>query len=121
MELYSKKAVKYLFFYIIITNSCLPIFLVSADIPIQLVSWKRNYDYFGYYDLPISVQKTLDGGYVILGRAQGMAGCSYIIVKTDSEGEHVWTASWGGDFHVYCVGECVYETEDQSFIFLGFN
>ncbi len=95
------------------------IFLISANGLGSFVSWERTFDIHGYYDRPISVQQTQDGGFIILGRTHELAGSSYLIIKTDSEGRRVWSTKWGGDFHFYCVGESITSTDDGAYIILG--
>ena len=94
-------------------------FLISANGLESFLSWERDFDFHGYYDRPISVQQTQDSGYIILGRTYELAGSSYLIIKTDSEGSRVWSTKWGGDFHIYCVGESIISTDDGAYIILG--
>ena len=95
------------------------LFLISANGLESFVSWERNFDVHGYYDRPISVQQTQDGGFIILGRTYELAGSSYLLIKTDSEGRRVWSTKWGGDFHIYCVGESIISTDDGAYLIIG--
>jgi len=110
---------KQLKFLLIITCFGAPMIFTPVINPEQLVSWKQDYDLNGYYDIPISVQQTRDGGFIILGRAYEMSGSNYLLIKTDSEGKLAWSTVWGGDFHIHCFGESVYQTEEDGYFVLG--
>lgn len=110
---------KQLIFLFFITCFGVPIFFIPATSLEQFVSWKQDYDLNGYYDFPISVQQTRDGGFILLGRADEMSGSNYLLIKTDSKGKLSWSTSWGGDFHIHCFGESVYQTEDDGYFVLG--
>ncbi|MHA2052085.1 MAG: hypothetical protein ACXACP_03205 [Candidatus Hodarchaeales archaeon] len=113
-----RRPVKHIVFLSIV---CLGVqsFLISANGSVLVVSWKQDYDYSIFFDYPISVQTTQDGGFVILGCTSEMAGSSYHVIKTDSEGRRVWSVKWGSDFHVYVTGESIISTDDGGYIVLG--
>lgn len=59
---------------------------------------------------PNSVQQTADGGYIVAGSGGGQ------LMKTDSYGNTIWRANFGG-------GECIYvqQTSDRGYIVVGHN
>ena len=68
-----------------------------------------------------SVQQTTDGGYIITGIEGGTAagGEDVYLVKTDADGDTVFTKTFGGD----CpdVGLAVQQTRDGGYIITGFS
>ena len=57
--------------------------------------WTKNYleelDSLTMYGE--SLQPTLDGGYVVLGQQSEVDQSSVLLMKANSEGEHLWTKS----------------------------
>ena len=68
-----------------------------------------------------SVQQTIDGGYILLGRTKsfGAGGNDVYLVKTDSLGDTLWTKTYGGTGSD--VGNEVQQTTDSGFIIIGFT
>ncbi|PCJ85350.1 MAG: hypothetical protein COA57_07735 [Flavobacteriales bacterium] len=66
-----------------------------------------------------SVQETTDGGYVITGATNSFGAGDYDIylIRTDNEGEMVWTKTFGGSGTE--KGYSVFETEDKGFVIAG--
>lgn len=64
----------------------------------------------------ISILQTQDNGFIKLGRNDEMAGKNYVLIKTDNYGREKWSRIWGGDFHIYCIGECVFEIENMIYL-----
>lgn len=82
--------------------------------------WNRTFGGDGS-DLPACVGETSDGGYIIVGETQslGKGLTDAWLIRTDSDGQLVWDATFGGTNHDY--GRSVYETSDGSFIIAGFT
>ena len=66
-----------------------------------------------------SVQQTTDGGYIITGStlSYGNGGANVWLIKTDSNGDSLWTKTFGGD--LVDVGYSVQQTENGGYIVTG--
>jgi hypothetical protein len=68
-----------------------------------------------------SINQTSDGGYIIAGSCDlphsGSPYRNVYLVKTNSDGDTLWTRSFGGEYMDF--GESVQETRDQGFIVAG--
>ncbi|MCK4584814.1 hypothetical protein KAU13_05300, partial [candidate division WOR-3 bacterium] len=80
--------------------------------------WTKTYGYstsdFGY-----SVQQTTDGGYIIVGCTYpfGAAFVDVYLIKTDADGNPLWTNEYGGEFSD--LGHSVQQTSDGGYIIAG--
>ena len=65
------------------------------------------------------VRQTNDGGYVIFGhwRSFGSGGTDMFLIKTDENGNELWTKNFGGGDNEY--GYSIEETNDGGFILCG--
>jgi hypothetical protein len=72
-------------------------------------SFPESVGYEGY-----SVQQTTDGGYIITGRGEGIR-----LVKTDGNGEVLWSKRLGGT-NVHGEGRSVQQTTDGGYIITGY-
>jgi TolB-like protein len=70
-------------------------------------------------DMGYSVQQSVDSGFVIAGytRSSGAGAEDVYLIKTDANGNTVWTRTFGGQ--LYDVGRCVRQTKDGGFIVAG--
>ena len=59
--------------------------------------WTRTYGGINY-DRAYSVQQTTDGGYIVAGYTWsfGAGGYDFYLVKTNSQGDTLWTRTYGG-------------------------
>lgn len=87
-----------------------------ADIP--GIEWTRTMGGTGA-DEGYSVRQTADGGYVVTGVTVsfGAGEADVYLVRTDSEGDTLWTRTFGGSSNDW--GECVSQTADGGFIITG--
>lgn len=66
-----------------------------------------------------SVQETSDGGYIVAGSTEsfGAGGSDIYLVKTDMNGDTIWTSTCGLLYYEY--GYSVQETSDSGYIVTG--
>jgi len=80
--------------------------------------WTRKYggpsDEWG-----ISVQETSDGGYILVGKTDsfGAGNSDYYLVRTDENGDSLWTRTYGGNAND--IGRSVRQTTDGGYIVVG--
>ncbi len=80
--------------------------------------WTRTYGGING-DNGYSVQQTSDGGFIIVGTTSSYgAGSSDIyLIRTDSDGDTLWTRTYGGDSAE--VGFSIQQTNDNGFVIVG--
>jgi len=83
--------------------------------------WTRTYGGTGS-DEAYSVQQTNDGGYIIAGSTEsfGAGSVDFYLVKTDSQGDTLWTRTYGGLYAdgAYSVQR---DTTDGGYIVAGWT
>lgn len=93
-------------------------FLVKTDYAGDTI-WTRTYG-GTRDDIAYSVQQSSDGGYIVAGSSNVRShGYDAYIVKTDYNGDTVWTHNYGGYFDE--VAYSVQQTADGAYIFVGFS
>jgi hypothetical protein len=93
------------------------VYLVKTDANGDTL-WTRTYGGYANDDAQ-SVQQTSDGGYIIAGTTEsfGAGGEDVYLVKTDANGDTLWTCTYGGSGGDR--GQCVQQTSDGGYIFAG--
>ena len=83
--------------------------------------WSKTYGGLGF-DVAYSVQQTKDGGYILGGETWSFSGAGdpsdAWIIKTDSNGDTLWTKSIGKD-NLEDIGRFVRQTSDGGYILVG--
>jgi hypothetical protein len=82
--------------------------------------WTRTYG-GSEYDDAWSVQQTSDGGYIVAGQTRSFGAGSYDLwlLKTDANGDILWTRTYGGGDVDY--GRSVQRTPDGAYIVAGYT
>jgi len=82
--------------------------------------WTRTYG-GSNNDLGYSVQQINDGGYILVGytTSYGNGNGDVWLIKTDSLGDTLWTATYGGTGYDY--GRCVRQTSNGGYIVAGYT
>jgi hypothetical protein len=104
-------------------TSAIDIFLLKTNANGDLI-WIKTYGW-DYIEEGLSVEQTVDGGYIIGGRALHINGpipasdnhSDVWILKTDRNGDTLWTKSYGGTGHDYCTS--IHQTLDLGYIISG--
>ncbi len=82
--------------------------------------WTRTYG-GSDRDYGSSVHQTVDGGYIITGNTLSFGAGNYdvYVLKTDSNGDTVWTRTYGGSERDY--GQSIQQTADGGYIAAGYT
>jgi len=93
------------------------VYLVKTDANGNTL-WTRAYG-GSNYDEAMFVQETTDGGYIIAGstRSFGAGGWDVYLLKTDANGDTLWTRTYGGSD--YDDGWSGQQTADGGYIIAG--
>ena len=80
--------------------------------------WSRTYG-GSNHEQCYSVQQTMDGGYILGGYTNsfGAGGDDFWLVKTDANGDSLWSRSFGGNGEDICYA--VEQTMDGGYILAG--
>lgn len=95
------------------------VYLIKTDVN-GFVSWEQTYG-GGQVDHGYSVQETADGGYIISGKtaSYGAGGFDVYLIKTDVNGDTLWTKTYGGAEHD--CGYAVRQTTDGGYVVTGYT
>ena len=95
------------------------IYLVKTD-ENGVTIWTKNIGTPEARDYGNSIQETKEGGYIITGHTwlpAGPTSWDVVLVKTDSEGNPLWTRTFGGS--LMDDGACVRRTDGGGYIVAG--
>ncbi len=82
-------------------NGNYDVYLIKTDADGGAI-WTKIYQRAGT-DEGYSVQQTSDGGYIIAGNtSSGPSFFNMFFIKTDANGDTIWTKTYGGGFLRYC-------------------
>ncbi len=93
-------------------------FLLRTDVDGNFL-WEKLYPtpFAGYGQ---NIKQTTDGGFIIAGQANiDSINYNAFLVKTDANGDTLWTRNFGGTYNKY-LGE-VCQTSDNGYIVVGEN
>ena len=84
--------------------------------------WSRLYDYYGYNESGRSVCTLPDGGYAVCGRVygEGLNEGQAWILRTDENGDTLWTDVWGTHTINFAVG-VEYDEENDWIVVLTYG
>jgi hypothetical protein len=93
-------------------------FIIKTDQDCD-TQWTRHMWIPSYTTEALSIRQTSDGGYVFCGFGAGPATGTYdgYIVKTDANGDTLWTKGYGDSGSQYF--ECIRQTSDGGYIVSG--
>jgi len=93
------------------------VYLVKTNIDGDTL-WTKHYGGI-QIDYGYSVKETIDGGYIVTGFTSsfGLGGYNFYLIKTDNNGDTLWTKTYGGQDNDYAYE--VHQTLDNGFIIVG--
>jgi len=75
----------------------------------------------GDIDHGISVKHTSDNGFIFMSKTKsyGAGDYDYYLIKTDINGDTLWTETYGGSSPEYLYYNCMQQTSDNGFVIVG--
>ena len=96
-------------------------FLTKLDSASGDTIWSRSYGGAGTVDWFYHILQTADGGYLAAGKTNsfGQGGSDIYLVKTDANGNLMWSKAYGTALNEYAFGHCLQATTDGGYIVTG--
>ena len=94
------------------------VFLIKTD-SLGDTLWTKTYGDTTLFQRGYSVIETQDGGYIIAGVMGLMPIWDVYVIKTDSQGDTLWTKTYGGSS--WDEGHSIQETQDEGYIIAGWT
>jgi len=93
------------------------LYLIKTDVHGDTL-WSRRYG-GADEDMGMCVRQTADSGYVAVGHTRSFGAGQYdvYLVRTDKNGDSLWTRTYGGTW--FDEGQTVYQTTDGGFVVAG--
>lgn len=92
---------------------------LSSSASAQEVIWTKTYGGWAA-DQGFGICSTTDGGFILTGQSSSYGTQSQVlVVKTDSNGDTVWTKNYGG--YGWDQGNSIQQTTDGGFILAGWT
>ena len=85
--------------------------------------WTRTYG-GNLNDAGYSIKQTSDNGYIVTGHTRSFGGGAWYdlyLIKTDANGDTLWTKTYGDGGDYYDGGYSVQETDDNGYIVAGWT
>jgi hypothetical protein len=82
--------------------------------------WSRTYG-GTLHDFCYCMAQTSDGGYILGGetRSFGAGGTDFWVVKTNADGDSLWSRAFGGNSYEYC--RSIMQTPDGGYLLAGYT
>lgn len=95
------------------------VYIVKTD-SLGTMIWDNNIN-ISEYDYTFSVRPTTDSGYVICGFTGTVSNAvrDLLIIKTDANGDTLWTRVYGGNDWEY--GFCIRQISDGNYVAVGYT
>lgn len=95
------------------------VYLIKTDVNGDTM-WTKTYEGSDYAN-GLSVQQTSDDGYIIAGYTMAIGSYNWdvYLIKTDVNGDTIWTRIYGGD--TTDIAYSVQQTIDQGYIVAGYT
>ncbi len=107
----------------LISEICIFLLLISGSAIAQAPDtlWMKIFGKNLQDSRAYSVKQTNDEGFIITGYtdAYGAGGHDVWLIRTDSEGDTLWTKTYGGT--LWDEGRCVQQTDDDGYIIAGYT
>jgi parallel beta-helix repeat protein len=84
------------------------------------ISWQKTYG-GSNYDMPSTIQQTVDGGYIMVGRTDSygsMENGDIWVLKLQADGTVDWQKTYGGNYQDF-DGTSVHQTKDGGYVVAG--